>query len=283
VLSTVEPSPTIVRRCCRACGSEAAFDRTGITSNGYALVRCEACATVMTEREPAAAETQAIYNELFESGGYAQHRAEFDRLKAGRSVPNAYRLHMLKRLERMSSGRRLIEIGGGTGAFGVLAASRGWQYSGWDVSASAVAAATELSLNVRAFSPETVPPLAPGSADVVVAWEVIEHVVQLQLLLRAIRAALVPGGIFAGSTPNFQRPIYQKGLTRAGNSSAPIHVNFFTAASLSSVIRAAGFNQVTIVKRRLYRPDLTIGSIASSAGIAAGLLEPKTLYCLAKP
>lgn len=265
------------------CGTETVLNSTGTESNGYPLWLCNGCGTVIVDLRATAEEISGLYDELFSTGGYSQHREEFERLKAGRPVANAYREHVLRRIERRVKGRRLIEIGGGTGAFGVLARSRGWQYTSWDVSEAAVESSRALSLDARRFDPAGVPPYAPESADAIVMWEVIEHVWNLSAHLTAARRALAPGGLFVASTPNFLRSEYQASLAAGPNqSSPPIHVNFFTAGSLAHALRSAGFRAVRVVPRRLYRPALTPRSIAQHALIAVGMLQAKTLFCFAQ-
>jgi 2-polyprenyl-3-methyl-5-hydroxy-6-metoxy-1,4-benzoquinol methylase len=268
---------------CRVCGANSVLEDTGLESNRYRLRMCSGCRTVIVDRSAPAEEITRLYDELFSTGGYSQHREEFERLKAGQPVANAYRAHILRRIERRVKGRRLIEIGGGTGAFGVLARSRGWQYTSWDVSRSAVESARALSLDTRWFDPAGLPPYAPESADAVVMWEVIEHVWDVRSHLIAARRALGPGGIFVASTPNFMRKEYRASLAAGPNqSSPPIHVNFFTAESLAFALRSAGFRAVRVVPRRLYRPAPTPRSIAQHALIALGMLEAKTLVCFAQ-
>ena len=114
--------------------------------------------------------------DVFERGGYEQHRAEFELIKSGKPPHEFYRGRLLKRIQRMCNGRSLIEIGGGTGSFGVLVKSRGWNYVNYDISEVAVNFCRELSLEAYCFDGGSPPPLFPQSADAVVMWEVIEHV-----------------------------------------------------------------------------------------------------------
>jgi 2-polyprenyl-3-methyl-5-hydroxy-6-metoxy-1,4-benzoquinol methylase len=271
-------------RRCRICGQLADATSTQLVSNGYELFSCHSCGTAMIEARPDSGDLNRAYNHLFEQGAYDAHRIEFEQLKRGKSPANFHRRRALKRLELICTGRNLIEIGGGVGAFGMLASSRGWTYCDYDVSEAAVRFARDLKLNAHVFSIDEGPPLVPTSADVVVMWEVIEHVWNLFDYLNSIHKALRPGGLFMFSTPNYQRQGYKDAIAQGKSlgSVPPIHINFFTVASAQATLKAAGFKLCHVTKRRLYRPTMSVGGVVRSAKLACGLEEPMTLVGLAK-
>lgn len=225
---------------------------------------------------------ERAYNHLFEKGAYARHRREFEMLKSGHLPRAFYRKRLLGRIEERLDARRLVEIGGGTGSFGVLARSRGWNYTDYDISEVAVGFARQLSLDAHRFSAGAVPPLAPRSVDLVVMWEVIEHVWNVHAYLRVIGESLRPGGAFLFSTPNYDQREYQSFLDEGFPSSPPIHLNFFTEESLRNSLRASGhFETPHIFKRRVYRPDPTFNDMLRSLRMALFLERPRKLYGIA--
>jgi SAM-dependent methyltransferase len=267
---------------CRICGERAALVLTGREINTYPLVRCPACGTYMASRRPEPAELAQTYDEMFSGGDYARHRDEFEQLRAGRTLPQPFRSRMLKRVERLSRGRSVVEIGGGSGAFGVLARSRGWSYRGYDVSGVAAGYARELGLDAHVFDGSSVPPLEPASADLVVMWEVIEHVWDVQEYFRVIHQALRPGGQFVCSTPNYLRPAYQRTDDWGVGMAPPVHLNFFTRESLQYALQRSGFASVHVFKRRLFRPSSAAPqALLQSARRLLSLEEPPTIYAVA--
>ena len=78
--------------------------------------------------------------------------------------------------------------------------------------------------------------------DVVVMFEVIEHLFDPRLVLEQVQRLLRPGGTLVLSTPNFNA------LSRfaLGNSWAVLspaeHLYYFTRDSLRALLQAAGFN-----------------------------------------
>jgi len=237
----------------------------------------------MIEREPEPEELVRIYNGLFKDGDFEHHRAEFELIKSGRMPPNFYRRRLLKSVERICGGRTLVEIGGGTGAFGVMAANRGWQYTNYDISDVAVTFCRRLSLNANLFNAGSLPPLMPQSVDLIVMWEVVEHVWNLRGYLDHVRMALKPPGLFLFSTPNYLTPYYQNSNRWGPLAAPPIHVNFFTKESLETSLRMRGFRQNRIFKRRIYRPQWSLRGVAKSIRCALYLDEPETLYGTAQP
>lgn len=271
-------------RKCRVCGQPAQLTATMLVSNGYALKSCVDCRTVMVGEPPDAQGFKQIYDQLFSDGGgaYDNHRATFEKMKAGGMPRIRFRSRLLKSVEATCEGRRLIEIGGGTGSFGILASSRGWRYTDLDISSVAVDFARKLSLDAHVFSARDAPPLARQSADVIVMWEVIEHVWNVHEYLQAIRNALRPGGVFLFSTPNYARRAYQVSIdTGTSCSSPPVHINFFTKESLEKCLSGCGFASVKIMRQRLHKPAPTLHSFIDNLKIALFLDNSKTLYGVA--
>jgi SAM-dependent methyltransferase len=269
-------------RSCRICGQHAPCRPIGQASNGYPFFQCQSCETVLVEHQPDPAELKRAYDRLFEKGEYERHRREFEMMRSGWTPKGFYRPLLLRRATKSARGRRLIEIGGGTGSFGVLATSRGWSYTDYDISEVAVGFAKQLDLDAQLFDVKELPPLAPQSADVIVMWEVIEHVWNVHEYVRTISTSLLPGGVFLFSTPNYRQPDYQKNLRRGFPSSPPVHLNFFDEDSLQKVLLANDyFSRIDIVKRRLYRPRRDLGAITKFLKQAAGLDEVGTLYGIA--
>lgn len=267
---------------CRICGATTEIADIGRSIRGYELSRCSACETIRVEQVPAPADLKAVYEELFSRGRYDQHRVEFEELKAGRSLPNSQRQHLLRRVARMTPGRRISEIGGGTGKFGREAVSSGWTYTNYDVSETAVACCRELGLQAHSFSLNGAPPLPPASADVVVMWEVLEHVSNVRAYLDVIRRALRPGGVFLMSTPNYLTPSLLRRDDWGPLSSPPVHLNFFDPATLSNVLTRSGFAVPGVFRRRLYRPGRSLASWVRAIRFALLLDEPETLYAIAR-
>jgi 2-polyprenyl-3-methyl-5-hydroxy-6-metoxy-1,4-benzoquinol methylase len=88
-------------------------------------------------------------------------------------------------------------------------------------------------------------PFAPGSFDVVVAMQVIEHLWSLSQFLIDVRGLLVPGGELIVTTPN--RPVFSPGLDRGEKPVNIFHVEEFDAEQVERMLLTAGFTDVTVL------------------------------------
>jgi SAM-dependent methyltransferase len=245
------------------------------------LVRCSACGSLMTARQAPAAQVQTLYDALYTAGAYQDYRKAHASALTGRRPVTSYQRHLFHRVRKHLPGRRAAEIGGGVGVFGQSVVRAGFTYRNFDVSIEAAGLAERLGLSSVVFPAGEVPPLEQGSVDVVVMWEVLEHVWNAAEILRVVHAALAPGGCLLMSTPNLHRHGYLESLSTAGVSSPPIHINFFSRASLAVCLRAAGFGRLRFYHRKIEYPKFQPGDMLLTAGIVAGWVPEKTLYCAA--
>lgn len=267
---------------CRFCGNDTEYTFADKVVNNYKLFKCNYCGTIGIIEEPTSEEINFIYDDLFSTGAYNQHREEYAEIMNGQNPYNPYRQLLLHLMEIKISGRRMIEIGGGTGAFGTYAKSRGWNYSDFDISNVAVEDVLKIGLDATCFSPSSLPPLPANESNMVVMWEVIEHVSDVHGYLEKIFESLKPGGIFLLSTPNYYRKGY-KGSDFGLLGSPPIHINFFTKESLEFLLKNAGFSKVHIHKRRLFSPTpRTIKGLARTFFRLFGFEESPTLIGIAQ-
>ena len=108
-------------------------------------------------------------------------------------------------LERLTDGRRLLDVGAGGGLFVAAANERGWTATGVDANLHAAAAAK------AAFGLEYAPDLgaAPNNAyDVVRLSHVLEHVAEPVAFLSSLQEKLAPGGVMVVILPNARPLIY---------------------------------------------------------------------------
>lgn len=103
-------------------------------------------------------------------------------------------------------GSCVLEIGFGNGAFLAWGRSRGWHMQGTEMNDQLVNAARDAGFD--AWCTETLDPLPDARFDLVVAFDVLEHIPQVQLpaVLLAIRRVLRPGGVLLARFPNADSP-----------------------------------------------------------------------------
>lgn len=154
----------------------------------------------------------------------------------GRVAVLARRLRVHARARRLD---RVLDFGCGSGVLLSDAAAIAEDVVGVDL----VPRAAELLVqrrnlsNVRILSPERMSKLEPGSVDVVIAGEVLEHVEPLEPTARALGELLRPDGVFLVSLPT-ENALYQLGRRWAGFSG---HYHHDNAASIDRKLCSLGF------------------------------------------
>ncbi|MBA2358097.1 MAG: methyltransferase domain-containing protein [Actinobacteria bacterium] len=119
-------------------------------------------------------------------------------------------------------------------------------------------------------------PFVAESADIVLAGEILEHIVDTEGFLREIRRVLVPGGAVCLSTPNILWLKHRLGVLRGRYPDALDyrlrygddfgHVRLFGPEQLRSLLAETGFSDVRVVGKRL-------GPISSLETLAAAVLD----------
>jgi len=138
---------------------------------------------------------------------------------------------------RLVEGRRVLDAGCGSGYGSARLAASAAFVLGIDSSAEAVDyARTNYASPKAAFGRASgaALPLAGGSIDVVVAFELIEHLADWQAFLEEARRVLAPGGLLVISTPN--QAYYAESRQLTGPNL--FHVHEFDLPELASALSA---------------------------------------------
>jgi len=227
---------------CANCGSTGTTPI--IVKFGELIGRCRNCGLIYADpRIPAEAilarySAQYFWNEYLPANsakGGVFDLNYFDRRYAA----------MLKLIETsVGAPGKMLEVGTGAGFFLKAAQRAGWQVQGIEISDEAIAfARNRLGLEVAQLPAEQLGSLA-DSFDVVVMFEVIEHLFEPRLVLEAVQHLLRPGGALVISTPNFDA------LSRfaLGNSWAVLspgeHLYYFTHKTLAALLVGCGFTSI---------------------------------------
>ena len=216
---------------CRLCGSPAArlWSRDDLD-----LHRCRQCRFVFAT--PTRVLSPAERYQHYYAGADAAAPVE------------RYR-QWLERAEATVGRGSLLEIGAGAGGFARAAVERGWRVAATEVSRSAVerlrasgAAVFEGDLEAAGYS--------PGSFDVVVSLEVIEHVEAPLAYLKEARRVTRAGGLLLLTTPNFGG-LSRRVLGKRWRVLSSEHLGYFTPRTLRRALRDAGYEPASVRSRSL--------------------------------
>lgn len=190
------------------------------------------------------------YYDLIQKGGRAP---EIQRLMNNDQQEIDWLNHTLYRdiadyLNRLNSGRRLLDIGAGTGHFIRTISKFHFEAEGIDPSQHAAAEARRNNLKVATADLEVWATKKENieAYDVVTLLNVLEHVVDAEKTLRFAAKLLTPEGIVCVRVPNDFSDLQKAAAAAIGCDqwwvSKPDHINYFSAASLSSLLIGVGFD-----------------------------------------
>lgn len=154
-------------------------------------------------------------------------------------------------------GTKLLDLGCGDGrALGAWTSDRGAQYTGVDVSTTAIGRAQAQGLDCRAIESASALPFPSCSFDLVACLEVLEHLFLPQEAAAEALRVLRPGGLFVVTVPNVAYWRRRADLLLLGRwnplgddraVSEPWrdpHLRFFTPATLLYMLQEVGFSPV---------------------------------------
>ena len=180
---------------CPSCGKTESKEWG--SKNDYNMVSCASCGLIFVSPMPA--ETPAIYDETYFSGGDGHGYVNYDRDKEPmRRAFELYLKHMEKTLGRKG---KLLDVGSATGYFMNIAKSLGWEVEGVEISDHAASMGRSKGLIIHTGILENVK-LEEKSFDAITLFDVAEHLRDPKTTLLEVSRLLKDGGIIVVTTPD---------------------------------------------------------------------------------
>jgi 2-polyprenyl-3-methyl-5-hydroxy-6-metoxy-1,4-benzoquinol methylase len=215
--------------------------------DGGRYVRCRSCATVYAD---ARLTDEALMGRLCEFAPDPDISPEARRAEV---AAEAWKVELVEALPL--PGRRLLDVGCGTGGFVAAAAEAGFEAEGHDLAPAVAEAAAK-----RHGFPVHTGPLAdlPGPYDVVTLWDTLEHCVSPPAVLADVAGLLAPGGWVVILSPNAAGISARLLRGRWWVFGPTDHLVMFSIPALTQALARAGLRPVALRTRQLappYRPE----------------------------
>lgn len=218
---------------CKVCKSEI-----NTVNKKYNLIQCSSCKLVFSEKIFSTEDFESTYNKLYNlSGQYATHQKEFDNLKD--NVKRNIGRPKLRIIDYLFDKKvhKICEIGAGVGIVANYLKNKKKEYVGVELDKKTVEKAQSLNLNIQ-HGDFSIIKNFPDKYDAIIAFEVIEHLQDLDYFFKIITEKLVDGGYLGFTVPNYdKRKNYKNPGDKIYQSGPPIHLNYFTIESIRNIAK----------------------------------------------
>lgn len=237
----------IVYTNCPLCGSahiKKEFDIKDHSHSGelFELTSCNDCGFVFTDKVPSEDEIGPYYK----SDDYISHSDTQKGLTY--KLYHMARKRMLKKKERLisrlSAGKRLLDVGAGTGYFPNQMKSAGFDVVGVEVDDDTRKYASEkFDLNLHP-SVDAVIEAGEKEFDFISLWHVLEHLYGKKDYMAKFSSLLKEDGHLVIAVPNSDSYDARKYKDKWAAYDVPIHLWHFTPKSMKELAKRTGFEVV---------------------------------------
>jgi 2-polyprenyl-3-methyl-5-hydroxy-6-metoxy-1,4-benzoquinol methylase len=225
---------------CPACGQ--AQGSRAFEKYGFVFRRCDNCSTIYMSPRPSEAVMADYYGNSENYAYWAKYIFPASEATRREKIHKPWLERVLEYCDTFDVARgTLLEVGPGFGTFAAVATA-----SGAFSRVVAVEPTPELAQACRERGVEVINKRIEelcgevGRADVVVAFEVIEHLFEPRRFLENIFPLIAPGGLLIVSCPNGLG--FDIAMLGAGALAVDAeHVNLFNPASLTCLMKECGF------------------------------------------
>jgi 2-polyprenyl-3-methyl-5-hydroxy-6-metoxy-1,4-benzoquinol methylase len=252
---------------CVACGGSSNIHQ--FDKNGFAYTRCEDCATLFQSPRPSIDAFETFYRESKSSLYWAEvffpAVAEIRREKIFR--PRVARLADICE-EKGAHVERLIDVGAGYGIFldewlqrfpdnQVLAIEPSTSLAG-ECENKGLSVVNDIVENVKGHE---------DSADLVVCFEVLEHVYDPLIFIKVLKGLVKPGGYVFISTLCIDGFDLQVLWDKSSQISPPHHINFLSLQGFEKLFQRAGLSEVNITTPGQLDVDIVRNAAKNDSGL----------------
>jgi SAM-dependent methyltransferase len=232
---TTDVSDAAIARPCPACG-RVVDHRLRFRRSGCDILQCEGCGLGRTETQ--GFDPTAYYTEDYFSGGHADGYADY---LGAEPVLRREFARSVDLIRGYRADGRLLELGCAYGFF-LQEAKRYFDVSGIELAEDAAEHCRRSGLKVLHGVADEANLRQVGHVDVIVLFDVIEHLPEPRETLALCHRTLNPGGIVVITTGDFGSMVARLTGAKWRLMTPPQHLWFFTPESMRRLAAALGFS-----------------------------------------
>jgi 2-polyprenyl-3-methyl-5-hydroxy-6-metoxy-1,4-benzoquinol methylase len=245
---------------CKICN-----EKVQLINEKYNLGKCTKCEFVFCLTTFTQEQFLIVYDELYnrENSHYQRHsKDEFEKILNKEPIKVGWnRSNLIKKNILNSKCKSVLEIGSGIGLVGSYIRSKESliEYTGIELDKEAFEKSQLLQLNTIHGDFKEIEKIET-LFDVIMMWEVIEHLQDLNSFLDLAYKKLNTNGKIILSTPNYNKIFNypNRDKDQIFQDTPPVHLNFFTPESIKNVFEFHQFQDCIVKVKKL--PYLQIDS-----------------------
>ncbi|WP_333600068.1 class I SAM-dependent methyltransferase [Flavobacterium sp.] len=237
---------------CKVCQSD--IEKINQKYNLGQCKKCKLifCLTIFTQEE-----FIEVYDNLYnnENALYNHHAVvEYNMLLENKNIKVGFhRGQLLKKHVLNGKCQSVLEIGSGVGLIGCYIRNHnaGINYQGIEIDKESFEKSQNLKLNTINADFNAMATLEE-TFDVIMLWEVLEHLQDLDLFIKLAYKRLNKGGKIILSTPNYDK-IYnypKREKDAIYQDKPPVHINFFTKENITNIFEINGFKECKVTVKK---------------------------------
>lgn len=207
-----------------------------VQAYGFDMVRCADCGLIFCNPYPSQKQLHHYYNSPMKAFENEFFRESFEH-RVGIFLPR------VDLIQRYRTGGRLLDIGSAIGIFleALQRAEAPFEVSCCDLSTEACRELKERFPEITVINADILTLEDTAGYDVVTLWDTLEHIVDLDGLLRKIHRLCGDRGLFVFSTPNTDSFEWVIAGDRHVQILPPGHVNLMNRGCLERLLARNGF------------------------------------------
>jgi 2-polyprenyl-3-methyl-5-hydroxy-6-metoxy-1,4-benzoquinol methylase len=222
------------------------------------LVKCANCKLIFCETVFSQSEFIELYNELYnkENAKYSSYSiVEYNMVLENKKIKiGFYRSKLIKKHILKGKCNSVLEIGSGIGLIGsyIRKENKSIHYAGIEIDKESYEKSQILKLNT--FNGDfTAIARLEEKFDIIMLWEVLEHLQDLSLFMKLAYERLNNNGKIILSVPNYNKIYNYKNREkdRLHQDGPPIHLNFFTKENIKTLFDMYQFKDCIVSVKKL--------------------------------